>query len=130
MARIVQFVDDFTGKPSEDVIPDFKFSVGTDRYVIDITPESEKALREAMAPFIDKARIVMTGKPPTPPAAPTPTTNGNGHQVHTEPSNDAVRAWWGNLTAVQLKVNGLPEPNGGKGRIPKAVTEAFKAATP
>lgn len=129
MAKMTIYTDDFSGQQSPDVMPDFKFSVGSDRYVIDITPESEKLLRDAIAPFTDRARIVMTGKTDPRTAAP-PCGDGNLNGGTGEPSvypgNETIRAWWGNLTTSQLNHLGIPAPPAsGKGKIPKAVVQSF-----
>lgn len=124
MARIVQFSDDFSGDIRADIIPDFRFSIGSDRFAIDISPETEAKMREAMEPFIKAARIIMTGKSPAPPVIITPPneTNGNGHNGKTNgvviPDTETIRKW-----AVD---NGIPvKPNG---RIAVSLVDAFKKA--
>ena len=122
MGKIVQYTDDYTGDIRADIIADFRFSIGNDRYAIDISPETEAKMREAMAPFIKAARIIMTGKSPviiTPPNE----TNGNGHQDGKTngvviPDTEPIRKW-----AVDT---GIPvKPNG---RIAVSLVDAFKKA--
>lgn len=138
MGRQVLFTDDLTGEVGDDITTDFKFSVGVDRYVIDVSAASEQLLREALAPFVAKGRLVMAGRPSNLPITPPSNGNGtNGHQnghnatesVPAEPAT--IKAWWVNLNARQLSDMDLPSPPpSGKGTIPKKVREAFSAANP
>jgi hypothetical protein len=123
MARLIQFADDFSGKvvDADGISPDFKMRLGDEQWVIDATPETIDAMREALAPFTDKARIVVGSKLPRhlQPAETPAAANGNGHRV--PPSNDQVREWAQGQPDLAEKVKS-------RGRVSDEITRAYQAA--
>jgi Lsr2 len=109
----VRFVDDLDGS---DASGTFDFSLEGRQYEVDLSNENAKKLRETLAPFIDVARK----------------TGGRGRHIQRQttamtdtplPSNRedtaAVREW---ARAHGHKVSD-------RGRIPKSVLEAYRAAS-
>lgn len=99
-------VDDLDGS-SHDDITTVKFSKGTVSYEIDMSPENEKALDEALARFVDAARVVQTS--PAKVAAKKKATD----------ESERVRVW--------ARVNGIPVAD--RGRIKADVIAQYHAAT-
>jgi hypothetical protein len=151
MTRIVQvsYRDDFSGKvvPEEDITEGFPYSVGITRYRLDATQETQDAIRNALAPFIERSLVVVGyGKseryltaeeyaiqtaPELPKVPETPasthgesagSTNGNGHTVTiVPPSNEIIRDW----------AKGQPELAGrvkDRGALPREITSAYMLA--
>lgn len=105
MARLVRVVhiDDVDG--SEGASP-VEFSIGSDAYTIDLTEDNEQALREALAPFIEKAEKI--------------TRRRGGANTRTAPkrsNNTAIREW--------ARENGYDVSS--RGRIAADIVEAYEA---
>ena len=99
MAQTVVTVDDIDGTFGAKTIP---FSVGKDSWEIDLTEENEQRLRDALAPFITKARK----QPRTRSAQRTSSGSSN---------NREIRAW--------AQEQGIAVP--ARGRIPQTVVDAY-----
>jgi hypothetical protein len=102
----ITFVDDVDGKEIKDNDqPTVHFSLDGVTYEIDLHDRNQSKLREALAPFIDKAKRVgaKTGKA--------------GKKTQSGPSAKEVRDW--------ARSNGFDVPD--RGAIPKNVREAFDA---
>jgi hypothetical protein len=133
MSRIVQFRDDFSGKvvDADGISPDFKIRLGDESWVIDATPETIDAMREAMRQFTDKGRMVAGSRlprhlrPAEVPAIPiAPPVNGNGSNGnghHAEATNEDIRTWAAAQPEWASRANA-------RGTAFKAVKDAYQAA--
>jgi hypothetical protein len=121
MARIIQFADDFSGKvvDADGISPDFKIRLGDEQWVIDATPETIDAMREAMRQFTDKARIVVGSRLPKHLRPDEIPAAANGHRV--PPSNEEIREW-------ALAQPDLAEKVKARGRVSDEITRAYQAA--
>ena len=108
MAQTVKIIleDDLDGGPAEETV---RFGLDGTQYEIDLSEENAGRLREAMNPFISKARRAQ-GKPSRA-AAPKASSGGN-------PETAKIRAW--------AKENGYTVSD--RGRIHKDVQQAYFAA--
>jgi hypothetical protein len=108
----VRFIDDLDGSEASGT---FDFSLEGRNYQIDLSDENAAKLREALSPFIDAARKAGgrgsgRGRRQTAPAEKPTRSNRDETQ--------AIREW---ARQNGHKVNA-------RGRIPKAVVEAYRAA--
>lgn len=101
MAQKLVTVDDIDGSSGAKALP---FSVGKDTWEIDLTDENAQKLRDALAPFIAKARKQPRAKS----ARTSPLAPGE---------SKAIRAWAGQ--------NGHTVP--ARGRVPQDVIDAYHA---
>ncbi|MER5769014.1 histone-like nucleoid-structuring protein Lsr2 [Streptomyces sp. NPDC001985] len=108
---VVTLFDDIDGGEAAETV---SFGLDGKSYEIDLNPANAKKLRKALAPYLTAARRQTgagrrgrTGRPVT--------------YTHTalEPAPAAVRAW--------AQSNKMDVP--ARGRIPKAVYEAFREAS-
>jgi hypothetical protein len=90
-------VDDFDGK-TEEGVKAVSFSLEGDRYTIDLGPDSLKALKDALNPFIKKA------------------SKGAASKASASGSRPGILAW--------AKEQGLVEPTH-RGRLPQTVLDAY-----
>lgn len=102
---LVEIIDDLDGSRIESHAGGtFPFALEGVNYEIDLTNVHADELRQAMAPFIAKARRVGGGRRTSRTA-----TSGNAAEI---------RAW--------AKANGHDVPE--RGRIPASIAEAYRAA--
>ncbi len=104
---VVSFVDDLDGSTAAGTVP---FAIDGKSFEIDLSDENAARLRESLAPFVAKARRAATGR-------------GRGKMTDARPRADreqtaAIRRW--------ARDNGHAISE--RGRVPKAVVEAFQAA--
>lgn len=102
---IVELVDDLDGTPLAQDATTLSFSLEGRDYEIDLSPENADRLREALAPFVEKARRISSIK-----AGRSRRAAGADHS--------AVRVW--------ARANG--HEIGERGRIPLSVVEAYERA--
>jgi len=110
---IVQLVDDLTQEPIEEGAGEsVRFSLDGVGYTIDLTSEHADAFRNALAPYVTKARKGDT--------APRSATRSGGSSSSRAPKGDlkAIRDW---ASANGYKVSS-------RGRIPAEVQNAYNAA--
>jgi hypothetical protein len=110
---VVTLSDDIDGGEAAETVA---FGLDGKMYEIDLNAANAKKLRKALAPYLAAGRK-LTGKA----AAGGGTGGGAGTYTHTAlaPDPAAVRAW------AQAHKMDVPA----RGRIPKAVYEAFRAAS-
>jgi hypothetical protein len=110
MAQRTITVDDIDGTSPAEEVP---FSVGTDKWLIDLTGQNKDALLGALAPFIAKAR-----------RAPTPSKghrSGRARQVRLSAEETTrIRTW----AAEQ------GQPVAERGPLPADVVNAYNEAHP
>ncbi|MCC2591820.1 Lsr2 family protein [Tessaracoccus sp. OS52] len=114
MARrtVIAYYSDLSGveiSGSTEVSVQFSLD-GTD-YEIDLAPDEQSALREALAPFVSSAQKEVG-------AAPQRRRAAEGNQADNEPSSRLLRDW--------ARENGFDVPS--RGRVPELVRDAYKAA--
>lgn len=104
MAQTVQIIleDDLDGGPAEETV---RFGLDGAQYEIDLSEENATKLREAVRPFIAKARRAQSKQTPKQ-ARPTGKSN---------PDTAAIRQW--------ARENGLPVSD--RGRIHQDVQKAY-----
>ncbi|WP_309051303.1 Lsr2 family protein [Streptomyces sp.] len=109
---VVTLSDDIDGGEAAETVA---FGLDGKMYEIDLNAANAKKLRKALAPYLAAGRK-LTGKA----AAGGGAAGGAGTYTHTAlaPDPAAVRAW------AQAHKMDVPA----RGRIPKAVYEAFRAA--
>lgn len=99
---VVTLSDDIDGGEAAETV---SFGLDGKFYEIDLNTDNAKRLREDLAPFVEAGR--------------KRTKSGKAyHRTSVEPDPRAVRAW--------AESNGMEVP--ARGRIPKKVYDAFKAA--
>lgn len=107
----VELVDDIDGTPiGEDNGGTIVFSLERRSYEIDLSDANLERLRDALAPFIDAARVVSA--PAAAPRARTASRSAGSHDLA------AVRAW--------ARENGHEVSD--RGRVPASVLEAYDKA--
>lgn len=104
---VVTFVSDLSGKPIEEDGATVRFALDGTSYEVDLTSKEQKALREALAPYVGVARKIGA----------TQAQRRKGSSTASEATPKEIRAW-----AVE---NGYEVP--ARGRIPALVAEAYKA---
>jgi hypothetical protein len=104
MAQTVQIIleDDLDGGPAEETV---RFGLDGAQYEIDLSEENAAKLRDAVRPFIAKARRAQSKQTPKQ-ARPTGKSN---------PDTAAIRQW--------ARENGLPVSD--RGRIHQDVQKAY-----
>lgn len=113
MAQKVEtkFVDDLDGSDAEGTI---LFGLDGRQYEIDLSEENAATLRDSLADFIAAARKTTSGR-----TAKMTSRNGDGGRVRADREQTAaIREW--------ARQNGHTVAD--KGRIPKAVVDAYHAA--
>lgn len=100
---VTELLDDMTGQVADETV---SFGVDGIQYEIDVTSANAAALRRALDPYRENARRVGGRGPITP------------HRVPAGVDGRAVRAWAAS-NGIELS---------GRGRIPTAVVEQFRAA--
>jgi len=109
---IVQLVDDLTQEPiDEGAGESVRFSLDGVGYTIDLTTEHADELRNALAPYVSKARKGDS--------APRATSRSNG---------SASRAPKGDLKAIREWASSNGYKVSSRGRIPAEVQNAYNAA--
>ena len=105
MAQTVQIIleDDLDGGPAEETV---RFGLDGAQYEIDLSEENAAKLRDAVRPFIAKARRAQQGKQTSKQARPTGKSN---------PDTAAIRQW--------ARENGYPVSD--RGRIHQDVQKAY-----
>ncbi|MQS38446.1 Lsr2 family protein [Streptomyces katsurahamanus] len=106
---MVTLFDDIDGGAAAETV---RFGLDGKSYEIDLNPANAKKLRRALAPYLAAGRKQSAAGRRKPPRA------GYTHTA-LEPAPSAVRAW-----ALSNKMD-VPS----RGRIPKAVYEAFRKAS-
>lgn len=96
---LIKLVDDLNGGPADETV---LFALDRRHLVIDLAASNAAKLRAALAPFIDKARLV-SGKRPNRTAgtrgthaktkAPRPQFSGTQTRTELRPAAKSVRAW-------------------------------------
>jgi hypothetical protein len=106
---VVALIDDIDGGEATETV---RFGLDGKSYDIDLNTANAKKLRKALAPYITAGRKQSAGQR---------RGRDRGAYKHTslEPSPAAVRAW--------AQSNKMDVP--ARGRIPKAVYEAFREAS-
>ena len=110
MAQKVQtvFIDDLDGTEANGTV---RFSLDGTEYEIDLNADHTRALREALAPYVDAGRRVSgSGRRPVRPGR-RPQTSG--------PNTNEVREW--------AKAQGIDVKD--RGRVPAELIVKFRAAT-
>ena len=117
--RTVRFVDDLDGSEASGTLT---FGLDGRSYEIDLSDKNTNKLRDALAPFIDAARKVGGGRgsgrgrgraQSKPPAVPEKPARSSREETA------AIRQW--------ARENGHEVSD--RGRIPKSVLAAYKAAS-
>lgn len=112
MAQTVKIIleDDLDGGPADETV---YFGLGDRQYEIDLSEDNAEKLREAMRPFIAKARRAQArdGAKPARGAGARPAGKGN-------PDTPAIRKW--------AKDQGMPVSD--RGRIHQDVQNAYYEA--
>ncbi|MFI8963108.1 Lsr2 family protein [Streptomyces sp. NPDC053493] len=108
---VVTLFDDIDGGEAAETVA---FGLDGKTYEIDLNPANAKKLRTALAPYLAAGRK-LSGRSA---GRPGPSTNVQKHTV-LAPDPAAVRAW--------AQSNKMDVP--ARGRIPKRVYEAFRAAS-
>jgi hypothetical protein len=104
MATITTLVDDFTGKPGDDV-ETIKYNYNGQRYEVDLSKESQAKFITALAPFVKVSReLAAVG-------------------TSSDSKNAKVREWAKTVPAYAGQVKD-------KGRIPDHIVTAYDAAHP
>ena len=104
MAQRIVYVDDLDGTEGATTQT---FTFNGDAWEIDLSEQNATKLRDALAPFIDKARKTSTAKPQK---------RASRVRAGAE-SNRAIRDW--------AAENGLEVP--ARGRIPQKIVDAYNA---
>ncbi|WP_190126231.1 histone-like nucleoid-structuring protein Lsr2 [Streptomyces inusitatus] len=108
---VVTLFDDIDGGEAAETV---RFGLDGKSYEIDLNPANAKKLRKALAPYLTAARKQVGGAKRGRPGRPLTYTH-----TALEPAPAAVRAW--------AQSNKMDVP--ARGRIPKAVYEAFREAS-
>ena len=108
----VRFIDDLDGS---DASGTFDFSLDGRQYQVDLSDENAAKLRDALAPFIDVAR--KTGG------------RGRRSQRYTAMTDTPVRSSREETRAIREWAREHGHEVSDRGRIPKSVLEAYKAAS-
>ncbi|WP_282694673.1 Lsr2 family protein [Streptomyces sp. CC208A] len=111
---VVTLSDDIDGGEAEETVA---FGLDGKMYEIDLNAANAKKLRQALAPYLAAGRK-LSGKALTGKAGVTGSTSAYKHTA-LAPDPAAVRAW------AQSHKMDVPA----RGRIPKRVYEAFRAAS-
>lgn len=100
---LIQKTDDFDGSLDAETVP---FAFDGVRYEIELSEANQKEMRELLAPYIERARVVGTK------------ARAKAKPRRGQPKPAVVRAW--------AAENGIEVP--ATGRISKDVMEQYKAA--
>lgn len=105
----IQYFSDLSGAKVDGPDAAIQFGLEGTTYEVDLTAKEQRALREALAPYVKVARKVASAQGRR--------QGGGGAAVTNETSPKEIRAW-----ALE---NGYEVP--ARGRIPALVTEAYHA---
>lgn len=113
MAKITQvtLVDDLDGGAADETV---LFGLDGDAYEIDLSEANAQALRDLLAPYLDKARKAETRTP----ARKSTATRSAGAGAGSGTPTSVIRAW-----AIETG-----HPVNTRGRIPAEVVAAYEAA--
>jgi hypothetical protein len=103
------FIDDLDGSDAEGTV---RFGLDGTEYEIDLNAEHAKALRDALAPFVNAARRAGGG-------ARRPAGRG-GRKTSASGLNTTEVREWAKAQGIEVK---------DRGRVPAELVERFKAAT-
>lgn len=117
----ISLIDDLTGEPADETIP---FGLDGTNFVIDLSAQNAKILRELLAPYLDVASRVKRGAPPLRPTRPR-------RPVEPAPSPAGTQVDWvkGDRAAIInfARAHDLKVP-ADRGRISGDVLHAWEAA--
>ncbi|HET9873198.1 MAG TPA: Lsr2 family protein [Propionibacteriaceae bacterium] len=108
---VVAYYSDLSGVAISDDDASVRFSLDGANFEIDLSPEEQAALREALAPFLSAARTVGKVEAHRRRAA-------QETEAFNEPPAPLLRGW--------ARENGFDVP--ARGRVPALVREAYRAA--
>jgi hypothetical protein len=104
---VVELTDDLDGGKAAETVT---FGLDGRAYDIDLSARNARALRKVLAPYVESARRVRTGRPGRGRTRTAPARGGSGTQE--------VREW--------ARTQGIEVAD--RGRIPRDVVERFEAA--
>ena len=109
----VRFIDDLDGS---DTSGTFDFSLEGRQYQVDLSDENAAKLRDALAPYIDVARKAGSR------------SGGRGRPRQTAVADKPARSNREETAAIRAWAREHGHQVSDRGRIPKSVLEAYKAA--